>query len=357
MRAIITKDRKLYMNTSRIRAVSWANSSVGQSARFTSVRSQVRALFRLLFLCAIPLGLVACSPTATPAIGLVPAGGQIAAAPAATATLVATPIPPSPTASLSATNVPNIVAATSTGAVKAPTATRRPTTPEPGTGGKGDAPKPTLNPAITPGNMNLSEIFRGPTGRKYVALTFDAGGGTGNPALILKTLRERNQKLTFFLTGLWVAQNPAYARQIAADGHEIANHTYSHPDLTTLSDAEVTREITLGAQTIAAGTGVTPTFYFRSPYGAENRRTITIANNLGYRPVFWTLDTLDSVGEPKSADFLINRVRNQSDTSLDGGIILIHVGNLTSAQALGAILDNFKARSFTVVTLSQMMGQ
>ena len=80
-----------------------------------------------------------------------------------------------------------------------------------------------------------------------------------------------------------------------------------------------------------------------------------IVNQLGYRSIFWTYDSLDSVGSPKSSEFLISRITGFSDKELDGAIILMHLGNYTSGEALEPILANLQNRGFKIVTISQLL--
>ncbi len=213
--------------------------------------------------------------------------------------------------------------------------------------------KPTAPPTHAPtvgGN-----ILRGPKGKHEVAITFDAGGGSGNVPLILQALRERGIHITFFLTGKWVVDNPDAARAIAGDGHEISNHTYNHLHLPTVpTDTVVMSEISSAEQEIRDVTSLDPRPYFRFPYGEYDQRTLKIVHDLGYTSVLWTLDSLDSVGQPKSAEFLIKRV-TEAKIDLDGAIILMHVGNETSAQALPTILDRLAAKGYRVVSIPELL--
>jgi peptidoglycan/xylan/chitin deacetylase (PgdA/CDA1 family) len=76
---------------------------------------------------------------------------------------------------------------------------------------------------------------------------------------------------------------------------------------------------------------------------------------MGYRSIYWTLDSLDSVGAPKSVDFLVNRITGQSDAALDGEIILMHIGSPTSADALPLIIENLQGRGFKIVPVSEII--
>jgi peptidoglycan/xylan/chitin deacetylase (PgdA/CDA1 family)/LysM repeat protein len=200
-------------------------------------------------------------------------------------------------------------------------------------------------------------VKRGPTDRPWVAFTLDAGAGAEPVADMLATLRERGVTITFFLTGRWIRENPDLARRIVADGHEIANHTVTHADLRTLDDDAIRAEIleTDSIMREVAGVGTRP--FFRPPYGAYDERVLRVVQREGFLPVYWTLDSLDSVGEPKTPEFLIERVTaHLTPERLRGAIILAHCGNPATAEALPAILDRFSAMGLEVRKLSEVLG-
>jgi peptidoglycan/xylan/chitin deacetylase (PgdA/CDA1 family) len=98
----------------------------------------------------------------------------------------------------------------------------------------------------------------------------------------------------------------------------------------------------------------------RPPYGARNRRVLDLLIDEGYISIYWTLDSRDSVGEPKTPQYLFQRVTQPVDgmgnpISLDGGIILMHVGNASTAEALPQILDWYRDQGWQVVTVSEIL--
>lgn len=213
-------------------------------------------------------------------------------------------------------------------------------------------------PLLTPTDAgDAVMVRRGGAERPWIALTLDAGAGAAPTPRILEALRERGITITFFLTGRWMRANPDLVRQIVADGHELANHTVNHPDLTTLDDDAIRRELNETEailQEIAPGATTRP--FFRPPYGAYNERVLRVALAEGYLPIYWTLDSLDSVGEPKTPEFLVERVtRKLSPDDLRGAIILAHCGSDATADALPAILDHFAAMGFEVRKLSDVL--
>lgn len=200
-------------------------------------------------------------------------------------------------------------------------------------------------------------IERGRTDKPWVALTLDAGAAAEPVPSMLQVLRERDIQITFFLTGTWIQQNPDLARQIVADGHEVANHSLTHPDLRDLSDAEIAQELAETEHLLHTLTGTSTRPLFRPPYGAYNERVLRVIIDQGYLPISWTLDSLDSVGEPKTPGFLIERVTNTLPLEeLHGAIILAHCGSTATADALPAILDHFEQLGLEVRTLSDVLG-
>lgn len=200
-----------------------------------------------------------------------------------------------------------------------------------------------------------------PTSRHVVALTFDAGANADGLASILNTLRRDNVRATFFLTGNFARDYPSAARAIAAAGYRIGDHTISHPHLTQLSDAAVRQQILGGAAQITAVTGANPAPLFRFPYGDADARTIAIANQLGYVPVRWTVDTLGWEGTAGhiSAAVVVSRVLAALQP---GEIVLMHVGSnpddhtTFDADALPQLITQLRARGYSFVTLDALTG-
>lgn len=199
-------------------------------------------------------------------------------------------------------------------------------------------------------------IVQADTANPWVALTLDAGAGSDPVPDILATLRERDIQITFFLTGNWIRDNPDLARQIVADGHEVANHSLSHANFTLLSDAQIRDELAATEALMQETTGISTRPFFRPPFGAYDRRVLLTVANAGYLPIYWTLDSLDSVGEPKTPAFLLERVTGTlPPEELAGAIILAHCGSAATAHALPTILDRFAAMGFEVRTLSEVL--
>ncbi len=198
------------------------------------------------------------------------------------------------------------------------------------------------------------------TDRKVVALTFDAGSGNEGVAAILRTLDAEHVPGSFFLTGRFVDAFPASARAIAAR-YPVGNHTYTHPDLTTLSSSSIRSEIRTAAARITAVTGQDPRPWFRFPFGAVDARTISVVNSECYVPFRWTVDTLGWEGTSggQSVASVVSRVVS---AARPGEIVLMHVGahptdhSTLDADALPGVITELRARGYSFVTLSEVIG-
>jgi peptidoglycan/xylan/chitin deacetylase (PgdA/CDA1 family) len=212
---------------------------------------------------------------------------------------------------------------------------------------------PIANPALATYQPTTHLFDRGAkTAPAKVALTFDACYSKAGTHLILQALAEHHLHCTFFLAGFYSNHYPESAREIADAGMEIGNHSYSHPHFTKLTDAQVLEQLDRSEDSItsACGRGARPLFRF--PYGDSDRRTLQLVVASGYQPIHWTLDSLDSVGKPKSAEFITKRIESKIKP---GSITLMHVSYLESAKALPHILDYLEKNGYQVVPVSELL--
>lgn len=290
-------------------------------------------------------------------------------------TATATPVPPTPTAEPTNTPLPTLTPTPPPTDTPVPTPTDTPvpeptdtptlvpTKPAP-TATPKPKPQPTSTPKPKPAATSTpapvsqlpyavkpAVIAAGNKSQPKVALTFDAGGDSVPTKKILDTLRKHNLRVTVFLTGEWAEENPGLVQQIVADGHEIGNHSYSHPDLTTVGDAQIQSQVQKAEQIITSMTGVNPRPYFRPPYGAYNQHVVNQLGGLGYYAVMWTLDSGDWRPEftPK---MVVDRVVKGAQ---NGSIVVEHLGSPQSAAILDDIINGLQARGLRIVTLSEVL--
>ena len=200
---------------------------------------------------------------------------------------------------------------------------------------------------------DYSEVDGGDPSTGVIALTFDAGteGGGAAPE-ILQILRDHNLRVTFFLSGHWVDHNPDLAQQIVADGHEIANHTYDHPDLTHLTDDQIVWELDYTDQVVSDVMGTHTRPYFRPPFGSRNRRVLDVAAASGFRSIYWSIDSGDWLARATPAG-VADKILRYAEP---GDIVVEHVGSEASAGALPIVLDELAQRGLRIGTVSQVLG-
>lgn len=218
------------------------------------------------------------------------------------------------------------------------------------------SPKPLL--AVSgPAKLakTATEIERGPRGKSQIALTFDAGANAECFEDLIAALEKARVHSTFFITGNWAQRNMDCAKAITKHGHEVGNHTWNHLALPKYSDEIVREEITRAEDLLAEISGQNPRPRLRAPFGERNDRVLRIAANLGYRSIYWTIDSLDSVEPKKTPQFLIDRITSKTNAELDGAIILMHVGEKSTADALPVIIADLQARGFRLVTISKLL--
>jgi len=182
-------------------------------------------------------------------------------------------------------------------------------------------------------------------------MTFDDGPSAEYTPRLLDMLKARHIKATFFLVGKNVQAHPELVRRILAEGHEIGNHTWDHPQLSKLSDARATDEIEKTQDAIRAACGVTPTL-LRPPYGALNKpEHIWIPQQLKLNVIYWTVDTED--WKHPGAAAITQRVLAGARPS---AIILQHDTHGQTIDAMPAALDGLIAKGYHLVTVSQLIA-
>ena len=183
----------------------------------------------------------------------------------------------------------------------------------------------------------------------FIAMTFDDGPHASNTPRLLDMLKARNIRATFFTVGSRTVTYPGIMRRIIADGHELANHTWTHPKLSSLSDNAVRSELKR-AHSALVNLGVAPRMY-RPPYGAITaRQKQWIMDEFGYPTIQWSVDPED--WRTKSAALTRSRILNQTRP---GAIILVHDIHVSSIDAMPGTLDGLLAKGFRFVKVSELM--
>ena len=194
-----------------------------------------------------------------------------------------------------------------------------------------------------------------PGGGRQIALTFDDGPSRYTSQL-LDALYARNVPATFFVLGQQVAAYPSVAARIVREGHEIANHSYGHPDLSRMSAAGIRDEFARCRGIIYQATGRYPTL-LRPPYGSHNATVQSVASEFGYPLILWSVDTRD--WESRNVNAILSHfvAPNGAVRIREGDIILMHDIYPTTIDAAIRGIDILLANGFEFVTVSELLTE
>lgn len=213
------------------------------------------------------------------------------------------------------------------------------------------SPSPASSPEAPTGASKPATWFRVNVDGPYIAMTFDDGPSPETTPRLLDILKQRNIKATFFMIGQNAEHNPAIVQRILAEGHEIGNHSWTHPQLSKLSDDRVTEEINKTQAAIKNACGYTPVI-LRPPYGAITaRQKQWIEQQFGLSVIIWTVDPFD--WKRPGASVIEQRILAGARP---GAIILSHDIHKQTVDAMPATLDALAAKGFKFVTVSQLIA-
>jgi peptidoglycan/xylan/chitin deacetylase (PgdA/CDA1 family) len=218
------------------------------------------------------------------------------------------------------------------------------------------------------------------TPEKVLALTFDGGSSNRITHQILDTLLSRNVKSTMFLTGDFIRLYPEETRRIVADGHEVGNHSLSHPHLTRLEiDGSSTSRDYVNREFIINQLLKTDSLFYqttqekmapvwRAPFGEQNRDILTWAAEAGFKHINWSAksDSWDWVADTSSAlyrsatEIYEHFMQLEVNSGLNGRILLMHLGSERQKDfpytSLGRIIDELKSRGYKFLTIGQLLN-
>ena len=206
-----------------------------------------------------------------------------------------------------------------------------------------------LSTITTSSNARELPIYCVETSDKKVALTMNCAWNADDIDSILKTLEENQTKITFFVVGDWVDKFPDAVKKIYNAGHEIGNHSNTHPHVNNLSSDANIKEVNECCNKIEKITGSKTTLY-RAPYGEYNNTVIRSAKAASHIPIQWNLDTLDYTG--LTGEEMWNRLNGKLKS---GSIILMHNGTTHTADSLDMLLKNIKQSGYEVVKVSDLI--
>ena len=210
-----------------------------------------------------------------------------------------------------------------------------------------------IGPAGVDQLKRYDAAYLGDTAQKVLYLTFDAGYENGCTEKILDTLKKHNVKAAFFLVGNYIEKNADLVRRMVNEGHMVANHTMHHPDMSKIADKEsFFEELCKLEELFRQTTGKEMPKYYRPPQGTYSEANLKMAQELGYKTVFWSLAYVDwnNDAQPtKEAAFskLLPRTHN-------GAVVLLHSTSQTNAQILDELLTRWKTAGYTFSTIDNL---
>lgn len=185
----------------------------------------------------------------------------------------------------------------------------------------------------------------------YVAMTFDDGPNAKLTPKLLDLLAAHHMKATFFVVGENAAEYPDILKRAVREGHEIGNHSWSHPNLGKMSDDRVRRELQKTDDAIKNALGIRTTL-MRPPYGsltAHQKRWIN--SEFGYRIIIWDVDPLD--WKRPGPSVVCNRILKETQA---GSIVLAHDIHAPTIEAMPSTFDQLQAKGFKFVTVSELLA-
>jgi probable sporulation protein (polysaccharide deacetylase family) len=195
-----------------------------------------------------------------------------------------------------------------------------------------------------------SPIYKGHPDKPMVTFIINVAWGNEYLSEMLATLKRHNISASFFLEGNWVKKNPELAKMIVSAGHEVGNHSYSHPDMKRLTAAQAREQMVKTNKIIEAATGE-KCEWFAPPSGSYRDETIKVAADLNMKTVMWTVDTVD--WQKPSPETLINRVMTKIDK---GSMVLMHPTEST-AKSLDRLITLIEQKNLKIGTVSELMSE
>lgn len=214
--------------------------------------------------------------------------------------------------------------------------------------------QPPTGNATTDELKKYDAYYIGDVNKKVIYLTFDAGYENGYTSTILDALKKNDVKATFFLVGNYITSSPDLVKRMVEEGHNVANHTYHHPNMSKISSMEAFRkEMEDLEKAYEEVTGKELTKYYRPPQGIYSESNMKMAQELGYRTIFWSLAYVDWYNDKQPTHEeaykkLLGRIH-------PGAIVLLHSTSKTNSEILDELIMKWKEMGYTFGTLDDIM--
>ena len=217
---------------------------------------------------------------------------------------------------------------------------------------EGAAPQAPVSQATLQG---FDAAYMGDPSEKVLYLTFDAGYENGYTAQILDVLQKHQVPASFFLVGNYLQRNESLVRRMVAEGHLVGNHTMHHPDMSKISDLESFRKELEDLEALHLEiTGQEMAKFYRPPQGLYSQENLRMAQEMGYRTVFWSLayGDWDNENQP-SPEYALKKVLGRTH---NGAVVLLHSTSKTNAAILDQLLTAWKDMGYRFGTLEELFA-
>ena len=212
-----------------------------------------------------------------------------------------------------------------------------------------------IGPANARQLAKYDAVYLGDTAEKVIYLTFDAGYENGCTAAILDTLKAHNAPAAFFLVGNYIEKNADLTRRMVEEGHIVGNHTMHHHDMSKLSDKEAfSKELTDLENLFREVTGKELPKYYRPPQGVYSEENLKMAQELGYRTVFWSLAYVDwMTGDQPTKDQAFSKLIPRTH---NGAVVLLHSTSSTNKEILDELLTRWEGMGYRFASIEELFG-
>jgi peptidoglycan-N-acetylmuramic acid deacetylase len=201
------------------------------------------------------------------------------------------------------------------------------------------------------GEMTDSDTESSET-EKVIYLTIDCGYDNGLTAGMLDVMKKYDVPACFFVTQTYIRDNVELVKRMKEEGHQVGNHTITHPVLTNKSYSEILQELSGCYDYMKEATGYDMDPYFRPPCGEYSERVLAIAKDLGYKTIFWSMAFYDyDVNKQPGADYVIEHFNKYAH---NGAIILLHNVSTSNAEALETVIKNLQAQGYRFASLNEL---
>lgn len=207
-----------------------------------------------------------------------------------------------------------------------------------------------VKPKVHLSDLPPAPIYRGHPDKTMVSFLINVAWGNEYLPSMLEVLDKHGVKATFFLEGRWAKENPALVKTIKEAGHEIGNHSYSHPDMARITTDQIRKQIGSTNEVIKEITGAAPV-WFAPPSGSFRQDVITVADEFKMETVLWSVDTID--WQKPEPGVLVERVLKKVH---NGAMILMHPTD-SSSRSLETLIQSIKQKGYSFGSVSMLLDE